>query len=573
MKILTIILIIDILPVLGDECYHNGTMSITCNPECSVDSTGAYAIIENKAFTVDITFYPDDGKLPYCSKEVSIQTNLSLNNINKYQNKPIERSHLTIDFNKQLAGAYTLRADWEGNESITWPFLIYSTYTIDYPSIVKGCEVFSIIIEFPVNSPYNGISFLSPFPELSNASITIYSNPVIFTLFFPISNTYHLTLLLLDKVNLIEIPIHIEIVVQECRSHCPVCSYPCYCLNCDSPYFTVVNGFCCPIGCDSCQKGVCLSCLPNYYYVAIGQMCCPEYCNTCSDSICTECISGYYVVDNTCLPNNCIAINSLSQCIQCQIGYALTSNNTCCPNNCDTCINNACLLCNFGYTYNNNFCCPKYCKECINGTCNSCNDRYDLILGSCCPNNCTICNYYLCNECNQGFYLTSSSQCYSCPEGCIACDSSSNCSECNQGYFLRDYHCVPCSDYCVACISASICTGCQIGYNLASDGSCCSENCTTCAKGKCTSCANGFSLSDYDCCVNNCDECNNGICEKCKNKFKLDQSGFCCSNDCTFCNHGFCCPLHCEVCDFGLCLKCDPPFVLKDGSCKQAKRT
>jgi hypothetical protein len=56
-----------------------------------------------------------------------------------------------------------------------------------------------------------------------------------------------------------------------------------------------------------------------------------------SSGICQQCMFGYMMITGTCykLPNNCLSVNTKSECLSCANGYLLQNNM--CVFNIDNC--------------------------------------------------------------------------------------------------------------------------------------------------------------------------------------------------------------------------------------------
>ena len=262
---------------------------------------------------------------------------------------------------------------------------------------------------------------------------------------------------------------------------------------------------------------------------------CDENCNSCVNNVCEQCSYGYFKSGDSCLScgAGCRLCLSQTECSICYQGYFRNSQYQCigCPVVCSTCSNNVCSTCMTGYQIRNNICCPLGCRGCTLAGCTSCFDGYYL-------------NDVTCAECSSD---------------CLTCDAS-GCITCKTGFSKSDGVCVQntCSvTGCQTC-SGTSCKVCSTGYYL-SNGGCtkCPEGCGECAgQWQCSSCLAGYSKKYDVCCKNGCSSCSPAqVCWTCEEKY-FAQSGKCLS-----------CPSSCTDCSNGVCIRCHPGFYMNISSC------
>lgn len=121
------------------------------------------------------------------------------------------------------------------------------------------------------------------------------------------------------------------------------------------------------------------------------------------------------------LPENCMKLNSVNKCVECNPGYMPVSNGTCIE--IPLCTLTNCLACNIG---DNN-----KCIECEKGYLLS-----ENVCVQCSIDNCSVCrNSKYCSKCNDGFYQFGGSCQYiktTCDiANCTTCSfNGENCSRC-----------------------------------------------------------------------------------------------------------------------------------------------
>lgn len=144
--------------------------------------------------------------------------------------------------------------------------------------------------------------------------------------------------------------------------------------------------------------------------------------------ICEVCQPGYVLSSSspTCLncPSDCLYCSTKSACQVCTQGYYLTSSQKCkpCASSCTSCSgsNNNCTVCNSNAYMLQGECFPcfatiPFCVSCqINGT------------------------QLECLNCAVGMFVSASSTCESCPQGCSTCSNSTACLTCFPSYFMNN---------------------------------------------------------------------------------------------------------------------------------------
>ncbi|CAD8055706.1 unnamed protein product [Paramecium primaurelia] len=361
--------------------------------------------------------------------------------------------------------------------------------------------------------------------------------------------------------------------------------------------------------CQSCVKGVCLSCKTGYKINKNGQcesVCgdgqitevefcddanniefdgcyqckysCPQYCQTCEKGQCKVCEKGYHLEYLNCITDCTDLILQQSE-PKCQILQ--------CQNECEVCVNGQCYKCKQGWYWNKmKLNCESLCgdnqiigeEQCdytsklgqINPKCNNC-CKFE------CPDDCLQCEFGVCKKCQVGYFLRGNicySQC-----GDLLINKNEQCEDNNLSPFDGCYQCsLDCQVQCQICIQGT-CEKCQIGYELiennclpiCGDGivtqdeycddkfdsslSCeqckfsCDKNCQFCQYGRCIFCKKGFELKN-----NYCQPiCGDGLIsgyEQCDDENFLAEDGcfecrYSCQHQCLNCYNGYC--LECDV--------------------------
>ena len=333
----------------------------------------------------------------------------------------------------------------------------------------------------------------------------------------------------------------------------------------------------------------------DYHYLNENGYC--TFSNFCAESIngtCTKCINGYYLsYDNICSEtNHCFySDKDTGICSTCNTHYYLDTKDYKCKSNlennqfkyCSKAEKDNCVSCEWPYNLGNDSKCTttKYCEESENGICNLCQEKYHLGLDNNCIDidfcifssngQCIQCEkglYYsrnlkkcleqkdlkifnyckitneegnLCAECDNDFYLRKNdSLCFSNTEHnnlykCAFSDEfGENCEQCIQGYYLgRDDKKCSLIDNCAVSEYENKCIKCSSLYCLDVKNQTCVDNdkifdenikiyfkCNkTNEEGtKCEECVEGFQLIEEGYCINmeNCEEEKDGICLKCK---------------------------------------------------------
>ncbi|KAL4435263.1 hypothetical protein ABPG74_017355 [Tetrahymena malaccensis] len=366
------------------------------------------------------------------------------------------------------------------------------------------------------------------------------------------------------------------------------------CLTCSTGYF-LNNQICqkCDPNCFSCQgqSDYCTSC-PNKSYLNTStnqcQFQCDPICLTCSAGLdptqCITCQVGYALIGqapNSCTPclNNCkkcVIVNSTQNCLSCVLNYQLSGTvcNPICDASCLTCSqpynSSACQSCSPGYYLNSQSqCqpCTSPCSTCQTSStnCNSCITNYNLIGSQCFPTNCdSSCltcsvpqNPNNCTSCRNGFYLNSVQQCQPCDSTTSFCQNcvslSSYCTSCVSNYQLIGSTCKPiCAQNCATCtqpLLMAFCTACQDGYFLNS-GNCtpCQQPCKTCDQSSGTICKS--CISQYTLIGTNCVLACDPSCSQCSQPNN--------SNACQQCSPNYFQPINttsCQQCGAN-CIQC-----------------
>ncbi|KAL4463431.1 hypothetical protein ABPG72_003127 [Tetrahymena utriculariae] len=393
------------------------------------------------------------------------------------------------------------------------------------------------------------------------------------------------------------------------------------CLKCKDGYYINSYNVCspCPAGCLTCQSPQsCQTCgqAKNYYFSQSSQICnicntsqgyfisgqyCLECFNGCSQCFgpmqqnCLACKDGQYLQNNTCLQIlNCDQIQNNS-CLKCKDGYYMNSISICslCPTGCLTCESEKiCKTCDVQnkYAFLDNLkttcqlcqqpgqfilidqCtrCSQVCAEC-NGSsnnCTSCKDDYnfDEKKMTCFEKiqNCGNQIYDTCQKCDDGYYLSTSSKCTQCPQGCLICTSDKQCQKCdvinncafqddqticskclvNNGYFIQNGKCSKCHFTCDSCngTSQSDCLICNQGFILEKNSNICvcqgQNQIVDIFQKKCV-CKQGFVL-DGENCQDKCSKQkynNNGVCQSCDSSCSSCKGSK--GTDCLSCHKGF----------------------------------
>lgn len=400
---------------------------------------------------------------------------------------------------------------------------------------------------------------------------------------------------------------------QSCSSNCDSCEVSTYCNECSGGYYRD-DGECtaCKQGCEDCSADSCNACASIGYYNA-SDVCqeCDDGCKYCVNGYCTYCIEGYFLEDLNCTKCEvgCLSCLNSSFCTGCSQEFYLNKGDCVkCPEGCLQCYHTTCQDCKTGFYMKESSCVScatgcynctkaKTCESCIEGyylnddTCQSCNtgsyyctsettsracmNGYYLSSETCqiCSEGCKICtslkclicysgfNYNSttqvcdpcsddCSNCKSGFYLENSN-CYSCPDGCLDCESSTSCSSCEEGFRLL-------SGLCQAC-SAS-CETCESGYYLNSKSQCtsCQAYCTICtSESDCSKCQDSYYLDKNTCkpCPMYCSACNSlNLCNSCVEHFYLDAYNICQA-----------CTDNCKSCSSTACQECNPTYYLNSG--------
>lgn len=213
------------------------------------------------------------------------------------------------------------------------------------------------------------------------------------------------------------------------------------CLDCPSICGGCPNNICqtvpsCPSNCENCDDfGVCSRCALGYYLSTNSCERCNSQCESCiASQLCTKCNSGYLLIQGYCCPDGCSSCNH-NKCWGCVDGYLYDGNNcVACPNNCLPCIGGVC-------TSSPNIECFKNCLSCSSPNwCDKCEDGYYPVTGGCskCSYRCSKCDWYeVCTECFSEFHLVNG---YCCPPGCSSCNLNT-CWGCVDGLTLKDGQC------------------------------------------------------------------------------------------------------------------------------------
>jgi hypothetical protein len=149
------------------------------------------------------------------------------------------------------------------------------------------------------------------------------------------------------------------------------------------------------------------------------------------------------------LPNYCLTVNYLGNCLTCTTGNILY-NYQCVPNNSIANCQNyslptfTCLACVSGYYLASNSICTLLPPNCATansaGICQQCLSGYTLVGQTCFAiiNNCaTYSSTGQCQICNNGYKLISQS-CFAIIPNCASYTSTGQCQTCNNGYTLVD---------------------------------------------------------------------------------------------------------------------------------------
>ncbi|CAD8153931.1 unnamed protein product [Paramecium octaurelia] len=442
----------------------------------------------------------------------------------------------------------------------------------------------------------------------------------------------------------------------------------------------------CSEGCNNCVYGKCVECKNSYgWYLNLNNQCeskcgdliisdvescddnsescdscdfvCDDNCNSCQFGICQSCITGYQLLLNQCV--NVCGDKIQTQNEDCENDDILPFDGCSfcqfqCQSQCLQCINGECISCDesSGWYLQNKRCETK-CGDGIIAELEECDvnlniDNGDISSNQCfncrltCVQNCVNCDRGICKKCKNGYYLNDLNECENIcgnqtPEDFEVCDDDN--LDGFDGCFQCQYDCQPECQVCLygQCMNCqdgfvfdndsatckSICGDmkltqyeeCDDGNDVPNDGchNCmysCTENCITCLKGVCYDCIQGFVLEFPKCipdcrdtsltqdldicyqkeCQRECIICIKGSCYNCQNGWYWNEVEYTCESKCgdkiivgeeqcdmpvsyersdTYCNDEcqFACPDNCTTCSFGICQKCQRGYYLIENKC------
>ncbi|CAK67722.1 unnamed protein product (macronuclear) [Paramecium tetraurelia] len=330
----------------------------------------------------------------------------------------------------------------------------------------------------------------------------------------------------------------------------------------------------CPINCESCFHGLCITCTLGYHldldndtcnpicgdqYITIEELCddgnniiqdgcfncqyqCQEVCTNCQYGRCKACIESYFfdIKKGRCLERTI--------CFESQ-GYYYDGKQNNCYSKCGDSIKAGKEQCDDGNVTPYDGCfecqyqCELLCQTCQQGRCVDCQIGYKLSMDKCITDcgdglilgseQCDDVNTIPrdgCTNCliDPGFNcitLDKKSYCYTCKSYCNKCEyinGQINCISCQKGYFLASNECIKCSDQCEECLnSPNNCINCKI------------ENCQKCDNKE------GF-YSDFKLkkCITKCGDMIVAGQEQCDDGNIINNDG--CNSQCEF-EKGFTC--------------------------------
>jgi len=262
------------------------------------------------------------------------------------------------------------------------------------------------------------------------------------------------------------------------------------------------------------------------------------------------------------LDPNCWAVESVNDelvCTKCVFGYYLEGQSCIyCPTvfkGCNECTSSACSMCNYGYDLDSaGFCTDKWCAYSMDDACIQCrkgysydNDKGKCSVGYCPQTNCEICGKDGCDICQDTYGPSKrggdcqSSKCSIFHSACTKCSKTQGCFSCKAGFTLNG------PQECLDCVGITK----QIG-------------CVECNKTSCLQCKDGFELKNDDvakptCVMKNCEIYDGQDCRICKNKFYY-QDLKCLSGRCS--DYG-----SCVRCGNKGCYECETGHTPKKGLC------
>ena len=228
--------------------------------------------------------------------------------------------------------------------------------------------------------------------------------------------------------------------------------------------------------------------------------CAIDNCGDCDadENACASCSTGFFkevtgegedaVTKCTACKDKCLQCESLDVCLDCEIGYAFSSDLSTCEScgkiaNCEKCWSmDICVMCKEGnyLAADKKSCvaCNKECRTCYDGTyCQECNEGYffkEAYVCSKCIDNCGICdNEFTCTTCNENYLVSSDKKycmfkdaCKTENVNCKTCNEvTTKCYACNEEYFLETTL-SRCLANCLKCENTSECQECKTGYEL-----------------------------------------------------------------------------------------------------------
>ncbi|CAD8214267.1 unnamed protein product [Paramecium octaurelia] len=280
----------------------------------------------------------------------------------------------------------------------------------------------------------------------------------------------------------------------------------------------------CPIYCQICSQGACLSCNAGYNLDIIGNSCTPvcgdnlitveEYCDDGNNLSYDGCSLCQFQCQDECL--DC----QYGKCKKCQDNFFLEVPKSRC-NDRKSCNEKDGLY----YDDQNNECLTK-CGDSIKAGTEQCDDGNEILYDGCfqclisCDKFCAVCQLKGCEQCQTGYKKIDQQCILDCGDGLIIgneeCDDGNSlkndgCTNCiiDQGYKCQTLDqksfCFQCNPECSDCELKNdqlVCLQCSKGYFI-SFGQClkCSEHCLEC---------------EYS--PNNCTECMIENCQKCDKK-------------------------------------------------------
>ena len=182
----------------------------------------------------------------------------------------------------------------------------------------------------------------------------------------------------------------------ECPIYCTECVSELTCTACQVPYQLSDTGRCvnpiqCLNGCSNCESGKCTACSKGYFMTNVGCTLCADGCAECTGVWdCKSCLPYNNLIGGYCCPIGCSSCNPGSaSCWNCDAGYYLEDKKCiACRVGCLTCSNGVCDACKVGYFITNTYCtkCATGCDKCWSDvSCETCESAYTLKNGLCEP--------------------------------------------------------------------------------------------------------------------------------------------------------------------------------------------